>query len=241
MDIVVASSRGKGLEPLIRKLHPTPETVTVKWFPGGTLEGIQNAGYEEIMRSDDPTNCHVYFFAGINDITYMDKDHKYNKHEIYEELLYKETPTETYNRLTQTIDNITNHTLFLAAKPIFCPILTCSLKTWNFTRCDQHKTSFLIHHKHYDDMQHLMNHAIHQINTYISQTNISNGVVTPFLEDTITTKSRWEPPKIHYSRFSDGIHATESLKEKWAKKIYNAIVANRLTPSYNISLLHDMD
>ena len=100
-----------------------------------------------------------------------------------------------------------------------------------YTRLEQHKTNFLLHHTHYSDMQHLLNKSIDEINKYIHSVNSSTGMVTPFLADTIMTKSSHTHQRIHYNRLSDGVHASEDLREKWAKCICRAIKFNRDFPA----------
>ena len=235
----MASSRGKGLKPLIQELHPNPDKLVVTWTPGGSLERIQDYGYKHVMDSDDPTNCHVYYFAGLCDITYFDRDPEYNEHERYEEVLIKDSTTDIVNRVTETIDNISRHTLFLAAKPVFCPILTCSIKDWNITRCDQNRTSFLLHHNSYEDMQFTLNQSIRQLNSYIVETNLRNDAITPFLENTIMTRSSLAPPRIHYDRFTDGVHPREKLRKKWDTRLFNAMKANQVVPTNRAKLIQD--
>ena len=145
-------------------------------------------------------------------------------------MIYKENPQETYTRLTTLIDTIGEHILYFAAKPIFCPIITMNLQTWNYTRLQQHKTSHLMHHTHYSDMQNLLNQSIDEINKYINTVNISNGMVTPFLSDTIMTKTHTNK-RIHYNRLADGVHASEELSEKWARCLCRAIKFNRNFPA----------
>ena len=241
-DIVAASSRGNGLEPEIKKLHPNPETVQVTWVPGGTLEKMEKTVTSLIKSSNDPTNCHAYLFAGLCNITSRERDCKnftYNRYARYEECIYTEQIDETVKRISDSIDTISENILCLGAKPIFCPILTCSLRRWNYVRYEQGKTSFLMHMSKYEDMQASLNLAIRDINRYIYQTNESNSVVTPYLDKTIITKSPYFPARIHYNRFADGVHATDDLKKKWAKCLFKAMRSNRIVPNEYVSLLHD--
>ena len=225
MDIILASSRGRGLSEEIWARHPYPERVKIMPKGGAKLHDLQFTAYDILYDHPDPTNCHIYFFAGLCDITHKDTEKN------YEEVFYIENPEQTFDRISKTIDTISQHILFFAAKPIFCPIITMSLHNWNTHRLSKHKTSFLMHHTQYPEMQHHLNQAIEQINKYINTVNTSNDIVTPFLTDTIMTKSAHSHPRIHYSRFTDGVHASQDLKERWAKCLCRSIKFNRDFPA----------
>ena len=228
MDIIIASSRGRGIEDEIWARHPYPENAYVFSKGGGSLQELQFQAYDILYDHPDPTNCHIYFFAGLCDITKKEKNNTNNIH--YEEVIYTENPQDTYTKMTKLIDTIAEHILYFAAKPIFCPIITMNIHTWNYTRLQQHKTSHLKHHTDYSDMQHLLNQSIDDINKYINKVNIENGMVTPFLADTIMTKTHTQQ-RIHYNRLVDGVHASEGLREKWARCLSRAIKFNRDFPA----------
>ena len=230
MDIILASSRGRGIEEEIWARPPYPENVKILSMGGGSLQDLQFTAYDLLYDHPDPTNCHVYLFAGLCDVTKKESEKNYTNNKHYEEVIYNENPKDTVEKITTLIDKISAHILYFAAKPIFCPIITMNIQHWNYTRLDQHKTSFLLHHKHYADMQQLLNRSIDEINRYIHTVNTNNDMVTPFLADTIMTKSNTQQ-RIHYTRLSDGVHASEDLREKWAKCICRAIKFNRDFPA----------
>ena len=74
MDILVGSSRSNYMWKYFKKNHPYPHLIDIYARSGAKLEFLQYIAYSMIRHSDDPTNCHVYFVAGLNDLTRMDCD-----------------------------------------------------------------------------------------------------------------------------------------------------------------------
>ena len=87
--------------------------------------------------------------------------------------------------MTDEIQIISNSILSFEAKPCFCTIVPCSLRMWNETRLEQHKTSFLLHHTQYQDMQTNLITAICDINKYIIFLNTQNKMYIPYIADAI--------------------------------------------------------
>ena len=136
MDVIFSSSRGRHLAQPLSKLHPVPEKLRLFSRGGGSLEDLQHSAYRFLEHTSDPTNCHVYFFAGLCDITQMVRDkNRYGMR--YEEVTYWESPCETIKRVNGTIDDILSHILFMRAKPCFRTILPSSLSTWNEHRLEK--------------------------------------------------------------------------------------------------------
>ena len=237
MDAIFCSSRGGGLSEPLLELHPYPSTVYLYSKGGGTLERLQHEAYSFLDNTLEPTNCHIYFVAGLCDVTYKDTDCEWGGY--YEEVFYCESPWETVQRLGKLIDQISAHTLFYGAKPCFSTIIPCHLKTWNNIRLNQGKTNFLLHSNQYDHMQELLNQAIFEINRYIISTNESNNMATPFLAKTVVEHRGTKKPRVFYNRLPDGVHAPKPeycpilkkwrspLKEKWAGRLFHAIKINR--------------
>ena len=97
MDAIFCSSRGGGLSEPLLELHPYPSTVYLYSKGGGTLERLQHEAYSFLDNTLEPTNCHIYFVAGLCDVTYKDTDCEWGGY--YEEVFYCESPWETAQRL----------------------------------------------------------------------------------------------------------------------------------------------
>ena len=118
--------------------------------------------------------------------------------------------------MTDEIQIISESILSFEAKPCFCTIVPCSLKMWNETRLEQHKTSFLLHHTQYEDMQTNLITVICNINKYIISLNTQNKMYTPYIADTVISHcGPKKAPRVHYNRLKDGIHPTSNLRTMW--------------------------
>ena len=247
MDIILASSRGRGhIQARVRRLHPHPERLHIDARGGAKLETLILEAIKLVKRSPSPPDCHVYFMAGLCDIKYRDVytefvDYRRRKAHSYEEVSFTEDNTSAILRVTNLIDNIDKELRSLGAKPCFMTIPPCSLETWNLHRLNTGRTTHLIHHRQYPDMQSNLIFVINEINKFIVSTNSTNGMATPFLANTIIQSCG--PSKnfrVHYDRLVDGTHATTTTNEKWAKMITKAITTNRKkepsNPSANINI-----
>ena len=176
----------------------------------------------------------------------FDDDWEY-KFGHYEEVIFNESPHEAITRVQDLYRSVSEKVSKNRVKPCFATIPPMSLETWNSTRLKQHKTSFLIHHKHYDSMQENLIKSVIEINKFIINLNISNEMTTPYLASTILCNVPGKKMRVHYSRFSDGVHPKKELNTKWAKKIRNAIRDNRnrpqqiVRPYHSISPSHNYD
>ena len=228
MDIILASSRGKDMDVALGKIHKKPEKFRIMAKSGAELSDLVERVPSILRKCKDPSNYHIYFLAGLCDITYRDHDSCYRVNEPYDEVLFMETPSEATNRVCKIIDSVAEKVLRAGAKPCFATIPPCSLNTWNNIRLNQYKTAFLLHHTHYEDMQSNLITSIIDINKYIVQTNTNNNMITPYLASTIVTNmGQNKPHRIHYSRLADGVHPTDALRDRWAEKLNKAIEDNR--------------
>ena len=158
MDAIFTSSRGATMEGDIKDWHPNPSKLYYYARSSAKLEDLRHQAYDFLENNDDPTNCHVYFIAGLCDITYRDR------HGNYDEVYYIESPQATVNRMTRLIDSISLDIQVYGAKPCFATIIPCSLDDWNHLRLSQHKTSHLLHYHQYSDTQAFLNRTILDIN-----------------------------------------------------------------------------
>ena len=96
-------------------------------------------------------------------------------------------------------------------------------------------------------MQENLIQTIAEINRFIIHLNIENEMTTPYLASTILSNVSGRKMRVHYSRFSDGVHPKKELNEKWAKKLNNAIRDNRgrpqqvIRPIQSLSPTYDSD
>ena len=228
MDLIVASSRGKFMEPELRRLHPDPSILRVIAQPGAKLHELALMATEHLPWSNNPTDCHIYFLAGLCDLTYKDYDPRYSKNTRYDEVFFIDSPQSAMLRMTDEIQIISESILSFGFKPCFCTIVPCSLRMWNETRVEQHKTSFLLHHTQYEDMQTNLITAICNINKYIISLNTQNKMYTPYIADTVISHcGPKKAPRVHYNRLKDGIHPTSNLRTMWINKMIKAMKNNR--------------
>ena len=193
MDVIFASSRGSTVADKLIKAHLSPENFRIYFESSAKLEDLQHMAYDFLEHNPDPTNCHIYFVAGLCDITHRIVD--YYKAGRYEEVIYIDSPQDTIHRMTRLIDSISQEILILGAKPCFSTIIPCSLRAWNIdTRLKQGKTTHTLHSHQYEDMQYMLNRVVIEINQHITQTNISNNMATPLLASTILTRRQGAPP-----------------------------------------------
>ena len=104
----------------------------------------------------------------------------------------------------------------------------CSIEAWNIHRLNTRRTTHLIHHRNYPDIQANLISVISEINKFIVSTNSINNMATPFLTDTIIKScGPHKNTRVHYDRLVDGTHATLTTNQKWAKLITKAMTINR--------------
>lgn len=232
-DLIFASSRGNYLDTYLNHLHPEPETIGIYAKSGAKLVDLQNEAYAQIISSDDPTNLHIYFIAGLCDITRRDVDIEYHWRyrrgfiQHYEEVTMMEGYMQCATRMCDLIDHISSHVLFLGAKPCFASIPPASLFTYNYTSMKNRRTKYLLHSQEYEDMQYMLTNAIMMVNKHISKVNGQNYMATPDLAGSMVELRKKSAPRIHFNRLWDGVHPTDVTRTKWARKLNHAMHMNR--------------
>ena len=68
MDVIVADSRGKGLEKELRKLHPSPQSVHVVYESGARLAKITSSAKSLLDETENPESHHIYVMGGYCDL-----------------------------------------------------------------------------------------------------------------------------------------------------------------------------
>ena len=228
MDIILSNSRGRYMEEYIKKLHPCPEKLFVISKSGGQLKDLLYKNLPNLLKNVpkyERPEYHVYFLAGICDITYRELDHKFiynplnNCFDSYDEVIFMESPAEANLRLYEIVKEVSDGVTKLGARPCFSTIVPCSLAVWNHQRLNQGKTSCLLHSEHYDDMQSLMMDTIVEINRDLKAINTQNEMCTPYIASTVIENLGQKKYRVHYSRLPDGTHPTITLAKTWAKKL----------------------
>ena len=225
MDVFVGTSRGMPLEE-----HFSSGARAAFWTKGGAhLSSLSDMALKLLRDNQhlyrDVQHLHpniVYFIGGLPDITSKINDHR------YQEIIYNEATHETYHRVTNIIRTI-SHTIIQAnAIPCFATITPMSLEQWNNTRLNKGYTSYLLHHHQYEDMNHLLNSAIININNFILDLNNLNNVDTPkFASCIIKKRGQGRDHRIMFSRLHDGCHPTEAIIKKWKTELEDVMSSNR--------------
>jgi hypothetical protein len=225
MDIIIATSRGAGVERHLREMgHDTRVFVN----PGGKLSKMALLAKDLLPpphRHTLPTR--IYYIAGIPDITekYTSRSQSYK----YTECIYTELTTKTIQRVTQDITQAEQHTKSLGAIPIFCTIANMNIEKYNTSLINKHKTTQLNHSDHYPEMQRRLNLTIDAVNAHIALTNKNNNMSTPFLHCALK-KRRGNTRNKHYiyawDKLYDGVHGDDSTKHTWARTLHVAMNKN---------------
>ena len=225
MDLVMCTSRGKGLEDALYSLPENP-IINPHFIvrPGTPILDLTREAENIITHSSTPNSLiHVYFIAGLIDITEKIKDH------IYEEVIFNESSESAPPRVMSLIYQSSKSILNTGATPCYATITPMHLNTWNEHRLNIHRTSYLLHHNHYDSMQTNLNKAVTEINSLITELNIRNHIQTPRLAQHTLYKPGQRRPtyKFRHHLLADGIHASDTLKNIWAKTLTDTMSLNR--------------
>ena len=238
MDIIIASSRGEGLETELKKHHPSPNHVKVIFSSGARINNIKYTAMS-IAKQNPHQNIHFYVLGGYCDVSERISYHIKTGHSSkkYEEFVFEEDPESAVPRVSGLIDDASRLMNTTNTTPVFCTIAPSYLHTWNKIRLSQHQTCMLKHNdQQYQDMQKNMIYSIVEINKHIVRTNISNNMHTPKLADVvIRKKGKGRGYRLFADKFRDGVHPTDDTRERWAELILSAIKINR-TPSPSMAL-----
>ena len=227
MNVIVASSRGGGLEGILRRLGHKNFTMDVT--PGGRLAKLTDKAINLLPPPGSYTHPpHAYIIAGIPDITEQYKSHS------YKECLYTEDPDKTLTRITHEITHCAEKIKEAGAIPCFCTITASNIQMYNQHLWKYYHTDSLRHTQYYEDMQTRLHTAIDNINAFIVKLNSENKMSTPMLHTAIK-KRLGKAPKGYYIHkwdgLKDGVHGSEETKDKWATSLQVAIKKNRTKPT----------
>ena len=242
LDIVIASSRGRGLEDIIIKqeMHPSPQNFMVIFSPGARLKSIITEA-RSIRKAHPRRFIHFYILGGYCDTSSRISQNIKNKG-FYEEFIFREDPESAASRVAGLFREANTALSTPHTKHTFCTIPPSDLLKWNKTRLQQKKTCTLKYtEEEYTNMQKNLNKAIVLINGHIMDINKENQTHTPKLADSIMKKKgKGKGFKLYADRLVDGVHPTTGYNEKtkkgdpknntlkrWAEQIVEAIVVNR--------------
>ena len=230
MNIIASTSRGRAVKPFfITEYHHISPYHFIS-LPGGKFDSLTTMAVNFIHESTPtPKPVHVYFLAGLPDLTHKIR----NSNEKYEEVIFEEKPEIATHRMISTI--IKTHETILAkgARAIFCPIIPINISKWNITRHSQKKTCFLKHQEKYPIMQKDLHQTITSINQFIVTINKENHLATPFIDRNLITSIPAKSPnlqskyKFSYIQFRDGCHPSEKIAHSWASALISSIDKNQ--------------
>ena len=230
-NIIMATSRGGGVEGYFKGDTQTQ----VHTHPGAKMAYLTQLAIPHIHRIRHTTSkpIHVYFLAGLCDVTRKDTD-KAHKHRgkwvgHYEEVTYTETTQQTVTRMRAQLQNTTSQIKEAGAIPCFCTIAPCNISTWNHHRLAYRRTTHLIHYKHYEGMQEQLHKTIAEMKGHIVGQNRENNMFTPRMADPIfRKKDKNRTPRPFYNNLDiDGVHATPDTNRVWVAALRQAIQINR--------------
>lgn len=219
MNIILATSRGRGLGPLIQRNLPNTKVVV---RPGQKYAALANEARQIISSmKEDPSDIHIYFLAGYTDLTSMVKKGS------YQEVIFTESPQVATNRVMGEVENAADLVLATGAKVCFATIIPGNIETWNRTRLQQKRTITLRHTHKYATWQENLNEAVIAINKAIVETNIKNNMQTPRTHQPLISIRKKGKYRFHFNRLAkDGIHTTQKAKEEIVKELSKAILKN---------------
>ena len=138
MELVVASSRGRNIGDHLHNplLHIPIRTHFKKSASFNTLTNMASSITQPFVNNVCPSQpIHVYFLAGLPNITSFDHSKDWNNREV----LFTETAQEACNRVVADIEEAESTVLGLGAIPCFCTVAPMSLRAWNTTRLHKKK------------------------------------------------------------------------------------------------------
>ena len=160
-----------------------PTTIT---RPGSSLHRLTEEAVSIIDSPKnvfEPENIHVYFLAGLTDITEKITDQN------YQEVIFIDSPVDANHKMEMKYYDSSNKIKQLGSHPCYCTIAPMHLDKWNSHRLSKHKTSHLQHFRQYADMQELLIQTIVTANQFITSLNIANDMFTPRIASDILYKS----------------------------------------------------
>ena len=221
MDFVVSTSRGRGI------IMDKDEYGTI--LPGADIADLTAEALRMIetgATEDHHWPVVVYMIGGLPDSVTKVVD--FYKGVKYEEVFFTGNPITTAVNLNSTIRAIMDSISLTGAIPIYSTIAPMSFSTWNSIRLEQGKTSHLLHHREYDNMQELHNDTIAYVNSAIAESNRIRGLSTPHLASQVLQKRGMDQPyRFRHNRLVDGCHPTHDVVQKWKTEVMTTVQITR--------------
>ena len=229
MDLVMATSRGKGLSEEFDLLPENPLINPIfSIHPGRSLSFLTDKAIEIITNSPYPTHTiHVYFIAGLIDLSEKITDIH------YKEFICNDSYIDSYHNMQNILDNTQTRILNIGATPCFATITPMHIDTWNHHCLHANLTSYLLHYKHYDSMQGNHTEATVLTNQYLTVLNSQLNMNTPRLSQYILYKpgTTRQTYRFRHHLLPDGVHPNSDIKQKWAETLQDTISINRIKHS----------
>ena len=225
MDLIMTTSRGRDLYKEMRLL-PGHDAINPIFsvHPGSSFTFLTETAIEIINHSPYPNrNIHVYFVAGLIDLSEKITDINYR------EYICNDSFTDSFTHMRTLLDDTQEKITNTGATPCFATITPMHIDTSNHHLLHTHKTSYLLHFNHYDSMQENHIEATVLTNGYITLLNSHLNMHTPRLAQDILYKpsSRRPTHRFRHHVLPDGIHPDNTIKQKWAKTLLETISTNR--------------
>ena len=229
MNIIVATSRGRGLQDLAKRREDTVLSV----HPGASLRKLEREALRLLKHVPSSSDTHLYFVAGLPDVTHR---HQFcfqlrGRRRKYEEVIM---PTYPIDKITDDITSLFKSTAEKIknanATPIFSTICPMSLDTWNHRRLSQHRTSHLSSFPYYPLMQEKHESVILRINQEIHLLNKSYNMHTPRLAKSVMYHRKGQL-RCRYGRLVDGVHPNHNLQLEWVDTLDRVLDLNRSSPN----------
>ena len=229
MNIIVATSRGRGLQDLAKRREDTVLSV----HPGASLRKLEREALRLLKHVPSSSDTHLYFVAGLPDVTHR---HQFcfqlrGRRRKYEEVIM---PTYPIDKITDDITSLFKSTAEKIknanATPIFSTICPMSLDTWNHRRLSQHRTSHLSSFPYYPLMQEKHESVILKINQEIHLLNKSYNMHTPRLAKSVMYHRKGQL-RCRYGRLVDGVHPNHNLQLEWVDTLDRVLDLNRSSPN----------
>ena len=208
MDLVICRGRGKGLEDALYSLPENPiinPHFIVRPVPKTLILNLTREAKNIIAHSSTPNSLiHVYFIAGLIAIT--EKNQRSHLWRSHFQWIIRISPISCHvmSLIHQSSKSISK----TGATPCYATITPMHMNTWNEHRLNIQCTSYLLHHNHYDSMQTNLIKTVTEINSLITELNISNYIQTPRLAQHTLYKPGQRRPtyKFRHHLLADGIH-----------------------------------
>lgn len=201
---IISDSRGVGLQEVISKFAKKIKYKVLAWKGRGMTEATKQSLKHLLWSKPDI----IVIMAGICDMTVLDR----NTRQVS---LNFESEEEAVDMMIGRIDAIKHflsiNLLEKRYKLMFCQTVGMDMSAYNRTQPPH-------------PQQELLDSTILSINIEFAKWNKENDAPTPWLASDIHHNRKRGQKITRYERLAeDGLHLTESLREKWAENIAKAV------------------